>query len=75
MATWHQQQARRRDPRRLRALYEPNETGWKVVDDRLNEFASSIILPTKEDAERYVANVGHGMIIPPRSKSHGATHL
>lgn len=59
MATWHQERGNG-----LAALYAPHPTGWKVISDRHGEPASSIVLESKDAAERYVANAG-GSIIPP----------
>jgi len=66
MATWHQQKGGG-----IAALYEPHPTGWKVVDDKPGEMASSIVLESSEQADIYVKNRGgRGHIIPPASASH-----
>ena len=60
MATWHQN----RNKTGISELYKPHKTGWKVIHDKLNKQASSIVLDTKEKAEIYATKTG-GMVIPP----------
>jgi hypothetical protein len=59
MASWHQNKAG------VSGLYDPHPTGWKVITDRHNEMASSIILESKEAADTYVKAQPHGIIVPP----------
>ena len=56
MSTWHQQKAG------LTGLYARPTKGYKVIDDKPNQFASAVCFNRKRDAEKFAKRIG-GIII------------
>ena len=57
MATWHQEQAARRAYNNGTPLRYDHPTEWTVYTSPPNRMASCIRWRTKEEAERYLANL------------------
>lgn len=57
MATWHQQQAAKRAYEAGTPLRYDHPTSWTVRTSPPNRMASGMLWPTKEEAERYLANL------------------
>ena len=60
MATWQQRQ----NMAGLVALHAREPRAWKVVDNRMNEFATAIMFKTKREAEQFQQRKG-GILVPP----------
>ena len=57
MATWHQQQADKRAREAGTPLRYDHPTKWTVHTSAPNRMASGMLYDTREDAERYLANL------------------
>lgn len=57
MATWHQEQAARRAYEAGTPLRYDHPTKWTVRTSAPNRMASGMLYDTREDAERYLANL------------------
>ena len=57
MATWHQEQAARRAYNNGTPLRYDHPTKWTVRTSAPNRMASGMLYDTREDAERYLANL------------------
>ena len=57
MATWHQQQAAKRAYEAGTPLRYDHPTKWTVHTSAPNRMASGMLYDTREDAERYLANL------------------
>lgn len=62
MATWHQEQARKRAGGT--GLWYPHPTEWKCVSDKPGQFASSMSFTDEAKARAYCEKTGDALIPP-----------
>lgn len=68
MASWHQQQARRRAYRAGQPLRLDSLDGWTVVHDAPNVMTTCMVFKDRAEAEAFSAKLPHSYILPPRKQ-------